>query len=60
MELIPRIASFHVQLGLRHVRKIFGDLAVRVPPVFPADVFRERVEENVDLREVQRQADGTR
>lgn len=54
MELIPRIASFHVQLGLRHVRKIFGDLAVRVPPVFPADVFRECVEEDVDLREVQR------
>lgn len=48
------------QLGLDHARDALGGLAVRVLPVFLADVLRERVEEDVDLREVQRQADGTR
>lgn len=45
-------------LGLGHAREALGGLAVRALPVFLVDVFRERVEEDVDLREVQRQADG--
>ena len=47
-------------MGLDYAREALGGLAVRVLPVFLADVFRERVEEDVGLRESQRQQDGMR
>ena len=55
--MLPRLKPLLriiAQLGLGHAREALGGLAVRVLPVFPADVFRERAEEDVDLREVQR------
>lgn len=59
--MLPRLQHLLrviAQLGLDHAREALGGFAVRVLPVFLARVLRERVEEDVDLREVQRHADG--